>query len=209
MKKYFLLKLFILLMGFTTVNGQPINNKDLSGYYWSYLQLKWLHISSTGFTDDKFSLDENGNILYEANSYRMSESDKQKVHLVKATGHYELDSKNSLIYVCFNKFVYSDSSKIDASIKTVGKIEVYQRHPPSLWEDSSINLTGKWVNLTTKWVLKFPMCDYYIPDDPKHAFSTRIISDADFDKIKLINWDMDKKEILNEIEKSKHIELLH
>ncbi|MBK7885688.1 MAG: hypothetical protein IPJ81_19295 [Chitinophagaceae bacterium] len=58
-------------------------------------------------------------------------------------------------------------------------------------------------------MLKFPMCDYYIPDNPKKDFSTWNLKYADFDKIKLINWDMDKKEILKEIEKSKFIELLH
>ncbi|MBK7885689.1 MAG: hypothetical protein IPJ81_19300 [Chitinophagaceae bacterium] len=81
-------------MSFTIANGQSIQNKDLSGRWNSYLQRKWLSISSTGITADKFSLDANGNILYEIRSYMMlSESEQQKKHLIQASGYYELDSK--------------------------------------------------------------------------------------------------------------------
>lgn len=192
----------ILLLSFITGCSQP-NSINLAGEWNTYIQLRLAINRSPGTVQDHFYLDSQGNALYRINTTLEKYDSKQSHYLVKAEGTYKVDLADSLVYLHFNKFFYSDSSIVSKDIKTISKLSVYKRRKNSQKDFM--------IDEVVKFRLQIPMSDQYIRVNEDLAYNKRmetVMSEADFDKIKFIDWNKSKTQILAEIQKSPCIELL-
>lgn len=92
---------------------------------------------------------------------------------------------------------------ISKDIKTIGRLRTYKR-PKNSQKDFIIEEN-------VKIFLQIPMNDSYFPITHDSGYSermSRVITENEFDKIKIIDWSKSKTDILNEIETLPHMELL-